>query len=54
MKHSNFENEIYYTKPPSTDWFATLLAVAFTLFMVWVLVEYAIGADELLAWVEAL
>jgi hypothetical protein len=54
MKHSNFENEIYYTKPPTTDWFATLLAVAFALFIAWVLVEYIITPEALLAWVEAL
>jgi len=53
QKHTQpFEYES--NTPPTTDWFATLLAVAFALFMAWVLVEYIITPEALLAWVEAL
>jgi hypothetical protein len=53
-KHTNLDNEIEDLTPKKTDWWDILLCVFFALVITWVIVNYVIGPDNLLAWVETL
>jgi hypothetical protein len=51
---TNLDNEITDLTPKKTDWLDIFLCVAVGLVIAWIVIEYVIGADNLLAWVEAM
>jgi len=51
-KHTNLYEEIEDLTPKKTDWIDILICVTFGLFFAWVVIEFIIGPDELIAWFE--